>query len=460
MTLAEALDLALQRHRAGRLAEAEALYRQILAVQPNHADALHLLGLIAHQTGRHELAVQWICKALAIEPNYPAAHGNIGEAYRALGKSDEAIASYRRALELKPDYEQACYNLGIALRERGQLDEAIAAYRRALHLKPDYLEAHLNLGIALSDRGQFEEAIAEYRRALALQPDLPETYNNLAIALKDRGQLDEAVAACRQAIRLNPGFPEAHSTLGSLLKDLGQLDDAVAAYRRAVQLQPMDPGIHSNLIYTLHFQPGDAAGSLSGERRSWNRQFGEPLKPFILPHANDPAVARPLRIGYVSPDLRDQVVGRNLLPLFQRHDRRNFEILCYSGVLRPDQMTEEFRRHSQLWRSTVGLGDEALAQIIRQDKVDILVDLTQHMAGNRLPMFARQPAPVQVSFAGYPESAGLETIEYRISDRYLESDSANDETASREQVCLIDSFWCYHPCGLPLPVNSLPALES
>jgi protein O-GlcNAc transferase len=189
------------------------------------------------------------------------------------------------------------------------------------------------------------------------------------------------------------------------------LDAAIAAYRRALELQPERAWVHSNLVYTLLFHPDSDRRKVYEEQCRWNRQFAEPLKQFILPHANNRDLKRPLRIGYVSPDFWDQVVGRNLVPLFRCHDRRSFEVLCYSGVIRPDKLTDEFRRHALQWRSTVGIGDEELAEMIRQDGVDILVHLTQHMAGNRLPMFARKPAPVQVSFAGYPESAGLEAIE-------------------------------------------------
>jgi len=241
---------------------------------------------------------------------------------------------------------------------------------------------------------------------------------------------------------------------------MGQLDEAIAAYRRALELKPEHPGMHSNLVYTLHFHPDYTAQAIAGEQQRWNRQFGEPLKQFILPHANDRSPERPLRVGYVSPDFRQHVVGRNLMPLFEGHDRRNFEIFCYAGVVRPDSLTEEFRRRARQWRSTVRVGDEALAEMIRRDGVDILVDLTQHMEGNRLPMFARQPAPIQVSFAGYPDSTGLEAIEYRISDPYLEAGIADEGGGRREQVCLIDSFWCYDSRGVEVEVNGLPARES
>jgi len=253
---------------------------------------------------------------------------------------------------------------------------------------------------------------------------------------------------------------KAHNNLGAALARQGQLDEAIQAYRQALELEPENAWVHSNLVYTLHFHPGRCRREIAAERQAWNRQFAEPLKRFIVPHANDPAVARPLRIGYVSPDFRDHVVGRNLIPLFRRHDRRNFEIFCYSGFAREDPLTGEFRRYARQWRSTVGVGDEALAGMVRQDRVDILVDLTQHLAGNRLPMFARKPAPVQVSFAGYPESTGLEAIEHRISDRYLEPDAEDEESGKREKIHWIDSFWCYDPCGVEVEVNPLPASES
>jgi len=506
MTLPQAFELAVQRHQAGRLPDAEALYRQILAAQPNHAGALYLLGVAAQQTGRHILAVDLLRQAIVLIPDNPASHCILGEACHALGRLDEAIAAFRRALELKPDFLEALINLGAALSDRGhideaiaayrralqtnpghpeahnnlgnalrarrQLDDAIAAYRRALESKPGYPEAHNNLGSALRERGQLDEAIAAFRCALEFQSDFPAAHNNLGNALRECGQLDEAVAALRRALEIKPDYPDAHTNLGIALKDQGMLEEAIASYRRALALKPGDASAHSNLLFTLHYAPDHAAGSIADERRRWNRQFGEPLKRSILPHANDRDPARRLRIGYVSPDFWDHVVGRNLVPLFECHDRRDFEIICYSDVLRADHRTDEFRQRAHQWRDTVGAPDEVLAGIIREDGVDILVDLSQHTAGNRLPLFARGPAPVQVSFAGYPDATGLEAIPHRISDRFLNpaateageaclpslSHDSPDSHGRGEQVHRIDSFWCYGPCGLDVMVNPLPAL--
>jgi len=225
-------------------------------------------------------------------------------------------------------------------------------------------------------------------------------------------------------------------------------------------LNPEDVRFHSNLIYALYFHPERNGREIFAEQQLWNRRAGHRSKPLVPPHPNDRSPDRPLRVGYVSPDFREHVVGRNLLPLFHCHDRRNFELLCYSGVIRQDELTGEFRRQAGQWQGTVGVSDDALAEMIRRDRVDILVDLSQHLAGNRLPVFARQAAPVQVSFAGYPGSTGLEAIEYRISDQYLEAASADTEIGPKEQIHLIESFWCYDPCGEKVDVNPSPALES
>jgi len=446
-------DLAFQHHQAGQLAAAESLYLQILATQPGHADALHHLGVIAHQTGQPDRAIELIRRALVLNPGNAAAHSNLGEVWRKLGRWDEAVTCYRRALALQPDLPEVHHNLGMALAGQGRFDEASAAFRRTLESQPGHVAARVNLGLALQAQGQNDEAVTAFRHALQLQPGHMIALTNLGNALRDHGQLDEAIAAYRQALQFQLGQAEVHNGLALALAAQGRLDEAIAEHRRARDLNPGHSSMHSNLLYMLHFHPTPDEEAISEERQRWNRQFAEPLKRFIRPHAHDRDPERRLRIGYVSPDFRDHVVGRNLLPLFRHHDREKFEILCYSGVRKPDGLTALFRQCARTWCDVADVGDETLAELIRRDGVDILVDLSQHMADNRLPVFARQPAPVQVSFAGYPEGTGLEAIGHRISDRYLDAHPG-------EQVVLIDSFWCYEPGGLELPVSPLPAGEN
>jgi predicted O-linked N-acetylglucosamine transferase (SPINDLY family) len=563
VTIQHAFDMALRHHQAGRLREAEMLYRQILAQQPEYANAIHNLGMIAHQVGQNDAALDLIRRALALDPNIAEAHCNLGNALTVKGQLDEAAAAYRRAIALRPNYADAHSNLGNALKDKGRLDDAIVAYRHAIDLNPGYAEVHYNLGNALRDKGQIEDAAAAYRNAIALKPGFPEAYNNLGNALKDKGQLDEAVAAYREAIALNPNFreafnnlgnalkdqgqldeaivayrqaivlspnyadghynlgsalrdkgqiqeaaaafreaialrtdfPEAYNNLGNALKDLGQLDDAVAAYRKAVTFRPRFPeadnnlGIalsdkaqldeaiatfrhaidlnpsciaaDSNLVYTLHFHPDYDARAIAQEHRRWDRQHASPLQVLGGPHFNDRSPNRRLRIGYVSPDFKGHVVGQNILPLFQQCNRGHFEIFSYAQVSVPDAITSQFQQLADGWRNIVGLSDDQVATQIREDRVDILVDLTLHMAHNRLLVFARKPAPIQVTFAGYPGSTGLSAIDYRLSDPYLDPPGMDESVYSEQTIRLPDSFWCYDPQdGRDIPVNSLPALET
>ena len=402
VTVEQAFELAVQHHKLGRLAEAETLYRQILAAEPRHAYALHLLGVIAHQVGKNDVAVDLITQAIALQPLIPSFHSNLGEAYRAADQLDEAITAYHQAIALKPNFAEGHSNLGNALRDQGQLSEAIAAFHEAIALEPDYAEAHYNLGNAL----------------------------------QDKGQLDEAIAAFRQAIALKPNLPEAHGNLGNALKEKGRLDEAIGAFRQAIAFKSNDPDIHSNLLRAVHCHPSFAALAIAGEHRRWNQQHAEPLREFIQPHHNDRSPERRLRIGYVSPDFCVHAVGWNMLPLFARHDHGHFEIFCYAQIARPDALTERFQTSADHWRSTVGLTDEEFAAQIREDHIDILVDLALHTARNRLPVFARKPAPVQLTFAGYPGSTGLRTIDYRLSDPYLDPPDVDESIYSEQTVRL------------------------
>ena len=210
----------------------------------------------------------------------------------------------------------------------------------------------------------------------------------------------------------------------------------------------------------MHFHPDYDAQAILAEHRRWEAQFAAPLARLILPHTNEASPDRRLKIGYVSPDFRDHVVGHNLLPLFREHDHRQFEIFCYADVIRADALTRRFQGHADVWRDVLGRTDDQVAQLVRADRIDILVDLTLHMANNRLLVFARKPAPVQVSFAGYPGSTGLSAIDYRLTDPYLDPPGDDDPDAAQEPLRLPDSFWCYDPLTDEPAVNSLPVQAS
>jgi tetratricopeptide (TPR) repeat protein len=246
------LQVALSHHQAGRLQQAESLYRQILAQNPRHADALHLLGLIAYQMRRLEVAADLIGQAVALQPGSADFHCNLGSVLHSQGLLDKAIACYQRALALQPGLPEAHNNLGNALRDAQRREEAIASYQQALVLKPDYAEAHNQLGAALVMAGRLEEAIASFQRAVALQPGYAEAYNNLGKALLDAQRPEEAVAACRRAVALKPNYALALNNLGNALHVMQRTEEAVASYQQALALQPDYAEAHNNLGNALH----------------------------------------------------------------------------------------------------------------------------------------------------------------------------------------------------------------
>jgi len=443
----------------GQLDQAMAAWRQAIVLQPDLAEAHNNLGLCLHDKGQLDQAIAAYRQAVALRPNYCDAYYNLGIALQAKQLWDQAIAAFGQAIAIKPEYAQAQYHLGVALQANGQLDRAIAAYRQAITLQPDNAEPYNNLGCALKDKGQLDEAVAVWQQAIVLKPDYPQVHNNLGGVLKDRGQLDQAIAAFRQAIALKHNFSEAYYNLGNALKEAGQLDQAIAAWRQAITLEPNFLRAHNNLVFCMHYLPNFDAAAIAQELYRWNLQHAEPLKKYIQPHANDRNSDRCLRIGYVSLDLGDHPIGWFMRPLLENHDHRCIEVFIYAQPPVPDDtMAQRLGAHTDAWRGILGLSDAQAAEVIRQDRIDILVDLSLHTVRNRLLTFARKPAPVQLTFLAYAGSSGLTTMDYRLSDPYLDPPGMDESIYSEKTFRLPETFWCYRPV-VEISLQPPPALE-
>jgi len=441
---------------SGKFDAAEAVCQRVLALSPNHADALNNLGLAFKAQGRLDDAADSLCRAISHQPDLAEVHCNLGTVYQIQGDLSGAVACYERALALRPEFVEASFNLGTALRAQGKQAEAAGAYRRTLELNPSHLGALNNLGNTLCDLGYVDDGLACYRRGLEIDPNYVEILNNLGKALTRNGQLDQAVTALQRAVQLMPNLAEAHSNLGNASKDRGDLDEACASYRRAVELKPSFAAAHSNLLFLVNFLPGNDACSILVEHRKFDRQHAEPLRSLLRPHENDRSPHRRLRIGYVSPHFRDHCQSFFTLPLFRSHDRRQFEVCCYNNTRYHDRITQELRATCDGWRTIDNLSDQQLAETIRADRIDILVDLTMHMEQNRLLAFARKPAPVQVAWLAYPGTTGLAAMDYRLTDRYLDPPE-HDQNYSEHSIRLLDAFWCYDPLTDEPAVGPLPA---
>jgi len=338
----------------------------------------------------------------------------------------------------------------------GQLSAAEAGYRQILAENQDQPEVFYNLGLVLRTGGRLNEAVEAYEHALELRPHFPEAINNLGVALERLGRLDEAEDVFRHALLLEPDSSDALSNLGGVLKDVGRLDEAIECLTRAYALKPGNARIHSNLIFTLHYSPAFDATALHRATAEWGEQHAPRAEAVERPFSNDADPNRRLRIGYLSSYFRDHCQALFTIPLFSNHDHRWFEIFGYSDVVAPDAITARLQGHTDGWRQTTGLDDSAVAAMIRQDKIDLLVDLTLHMADHRLGVFAEKPAPIQVTWLGYPGTTGVKAMDYRLTDPYLDP-PGTDSFYTEHSIRLPESFWCYDPLTDEPPVNPLPA---
>lgn len=422
--LANLLHSAIVHFNAGELVQAETLCRTVLKRQRDNPDGWHLLGMIALRHGNADEAVSCIKKCSVREPGNAAALCNLGVAYKALGRLSEAAAAFEKAAAAAPKDDKILYNLA-------------------------------NTRMAM---GEFEAAIAAYRQALSMEPGNPDYFNNLGRALEKNCEVEAAVGAYSSALALRPLFAGALTNLGNAYVDLGRPAEALQCHRRAVAVDPAFDAAQSNLIFALNFDP--AAGP--DDHRRERLRFGE-MHPVPPPSVGAAAAVRfepdrRLRVGYVSAHFRHQAATYAFAPVIINHDRRMFDVYCYSDTVAEDELTSKLRRHVKTWRATAALSNGALIERIRADKIDILVDLVGHMAGNRLAVFGQKPAPVQVTGWGEPTGTGLPAMDYLLADPVLVS--PHMRTLLREEVIDLPCFLCFWtPELLPEP-GPLPALSA
>jgi predicted O-linked N-acetylglucosamine transferase (SPINDLY family) len=455
---AEANDKGLTYLHQGKLVEAAGRFRQALRLQADFPDAHYNLGYTLFCQGKLDEAVACYQQAVRLRPDFAEAHNNLGMALRAQKRAREAEASCRQAARLRPESPEVHVNLGMALLELERPDEALESLQRALQLRPGFAQTYDNLGCALHRLGRLEEAAVRLREAVRLQPDFPDAYIHLGSVLRDLGRPDEATASLANALRLKPDHPDVQLQLGNVFKDQGRHAEAAAAYRTGLRLKPDAASLHSNLLLLLHYHPGSDPRAIHAEAQRWNQQHALPLRKLLQSPTNLPDPERRLRIGYVSPDFCEHPVSSFTIPLLAHHGHERFEIFCYANLVRPDAVTDRLRGHADVWRSTRGLSDEQVGELVRSDQIDILVDLAMHTAGNHLLVFAHKPAPVQVTWLAYPGTTGLSTIDYRLTDPYLDPPGLFDACYAEGSVRLADTFWCYDPLTESVPINPLPAL--
>jgi predicted O-linked N-acetylglucosamine transferase (SPINDLY family) len=464
------VDAAFACHEAGELDQAETLYLKALEKDPEHAEALHLLGLIAYQQDRFQSAIELIRRALPELDDLPEAHLNLGNALREVGRMAEAVSCYRRAIELDPDYGMAHSNLARALNDQGQFEAGLESSRHAVALIPDFLGAQVNRAAALMGLERFQEAEVPLRRAVELAPDKPEAHRDFGEVLAKLGRLDEAVASYRRALDLNPAYAQAHCNLGHALKTQGKLSDAIACFERAVALDPDNAEVlaawfreRQNVCDWSGFRENEASvrraigtqtypgapltllrlSSSPEEQLACARRVAAEIAapPIVFPRAQ-PRPGERIRLGYLSGDFRCHPVGFRIAGLLEHHDRRRFDVAGYScgpddGSATRVRLAGAFDRFVDVRNTSNPLA----AERIHADGVDILIDLTGYTAHGRTAMLAYRAASIQVNYLGYPGTMGADFIDYIIVDRFL----APTEHQSFYTEKLVQLAHCYQP---------------
>ena len=327
-------------------------------------------------------------------------------------------------------------------------------------LTPDAAEAHSILATILAAAGDPDAAITSYRKAVGLKPELKDSWSGLAAMLKVLGRYDEAEDCCRSGLMANPRHAGLHHILSGALFEQGRVDEAISAVRACLAIAPEMHVAHSDLVRMLNYSDAAEPAAIFAEHRAWGERHANALTRAAAPHVNDPAPARCLRVGFVSPYFRKHAMTFFFESVVEHHDRERIEIFLYADVAQPDDYSDRLKAHGARWRPTVGLDDGQLAQAVREDAIDILVDLSGHTPRNRLLAFARRPAPVQATWNGYPNTTGMAAIDYRISDVYCDPPGRTEELHTEQLVRLPDVYMTWRPPADAPDPGPLPAAGS
>jgi len=436
-------NLALALEAVGRPAEAEVHLRKAVCLAPADAERHANLGALLRDAGRPEAAAAVLEAAVRRFPDHPGVLTNLGLALEALHQDEAAVAALTRAATRAPASPRVRRNLGLLLAKLGRPAAARPHLEAALAQGMVEPEVLLHLGAIHYRHASKREAEALFRRALEVAPDSALAHSNLAGLLADRRDFSAAMDHLATALRLDPECAYAHSILSSCHMARGDHAAAVDHYRRALALAPDDLALHGDLLASLVYAEEVSPEEILAVHRAW----GEAVRAVVPPVARPPwdgAVGRPLRVGYVSADLRRHSVAAFLEPILAAHHPEAVEVTCYSNVAEPDAVTERLRGLVPRWRDIAALDDEAAAAQVVEDGIDVLVDLSGHTARHRLSLFARRPAPVQAAYLGYATTTGLEAMDFRITDPWL--DPPPFESHYTEQLWrLPEGHLCYRP---------------
>lgn len=457
--LQSALQSGLAHHRAGRLDQAAAIYDQVLKIAPRLFDAVHLAGTVAYQRHDYNLAVTLLSRALAIDPRSAPCAMRLGLALFSQGHPDKAERHLRASLAKEPAAAETWSGLGLVLRALGRPSDAIEAFRRALELQPGHAESHDQLGALVADTQGFIHAIPHFKKAIELNPHFAGAWCNLGLAQVQTGDIAVGIESLDKALSISPQFVQALLGKGLAHQRANRIPEAIEAYDRTLALDPGNAEARSARLLCLNYLDTVGPHRLYEEHRAFGKLFeGDPA-----PRRAGPTVTTasgPLRVAFLSPDLRTHSVAYFLEPIIRHLDRSKFEIILYHDHAVMDAVSERFRQQARLWRNFASHPDRWVEERIREDRPDILVDLAGHTGFNRLPVFARRPAPVQISYLGYPNTTGLAAMDFKLTDAIADPFPSSDAYHSEHLLRFSPCAWTYQPPANAPDIGPPPCLNS
>lgn len=431
----------------GRFAEAASAAHLLLACDPANREGLQILGNVYHALGETEAALYFFSRGCELHPDTPLFQNNRGLVLRESGRLSEALEAFAAAIALNPDYYLPWYNMGLVRQDQQSATEAIHCYKKALQLNPRHLASYTNLGLLQAQQVNFAAAVETYEQGLAVYPNDTKLLSSVSSALTELGLYGKALAYCNRALVLAPDQTELLTIKGIASYKTGKAVEAVQCFRKAMSLTDDTVSgrrLYDNILLAMHYTNRYSAEEIAEEHRQWARLFASGHFPALLPaKADDPQ--RPLQIGYVSPDFCAHPVAFFIEPILASHDQVSHKIFCYANVSRPDNITAQLQLLPVVWRDISSLDDAKCAELIRNDGIDILVDLAGHTCQNRLPLFTLKPAPLQVTWLGYPDTTGIAAIDYRFSDEVADPIGMTERHHSEELVRLPGTFLCFRP---------------
>lgn len=448
---------AISFHQNGELTKAASIYRTILSKYPNHVDSLVNLSAIVYNQNPQE-SLNLLRKARQVDPDNGSVHFNLGNLLQRHGFREKAIREFREVIRLQPQNGEAYFRLGNLFSETGRLDDSLFCYQKAFQLKPDDVRVLNNLTEVLNRQGKYEEAEEMAKKTLELNPNLVEAHGNLGNVYKRQGNYEKAESHFKEALKLEPDQAKVLYHLGATLLFSNRHKEAAEHLKRAVEIDPEFYQSHSSFVYALNYIEEPSQQEIFEEHKQWGVQHSVGVQeegwPWIERNPD-----KKLRVGFLSPDFRAHVVALFIQQLFKNYNKEQFEFYGYAEVENPDVYTSKFMKLLDGWRSTIGVSDQEVYQTIKNDQVDILIDLAGHTAGNRLKIFSMKPAPIQVSYLGYINTTGLREIDYRFCDAFV-NPSETQDYYTEKLVYLPGSFTCYEPIDPSPAVNETPALAN